>query len=74
MNTNEEIRDWYAGQALTGLLSDGFPDSKPAAARAAFDYAEAMMVEREKRNAAAIHVASMTEREKQNAATPDSTL
>jgi hypothetical protein len=52
MNTDEEIRDWYAGQALTGILSNpGNVTRGPrAVAPDAFDYAEAMMAERKKRN------------------------
>jgi hypothetical protein len=48
------LRDWFAGQALTGMLShqsaasiDG-PASDIFVAGAAFQFADAMMVERER--------------------------
>jgi hypothetical protein len=49
--TDEQIRDWYAGVALAGLMS---PQSVPtptlnAIAHIAFDIADAMMAEREER-------------------------
>lgn len=52
MNTDEEIRDWYAGQALVGLLSA--PSQYPVTPNdghvaRAFDIADAMMKERQKR-------------------------
>lgn len=54
MNTDEEIRDWYAGQALAGLLagagsSSQYPINTEVLVKRAFDYADFMMIERKKR-------------------------
>jgi hypothetical protein len=41
-----DLRDWFAGQALAGLLADGrAPESAPASA---YWIADAMMTERKK--------------------------
>ena len=47
------LRDWYAGMALQGWLSSFGPDdscNKKETALFAFDMADAIMKEREKRN------------------------
>jgi len=44
------LLDWFAGQALTGLLSDGDPDpSHSEFATGAYQIADAMMNERKRR-------------------------
>lgn len=70
MNTDKEIRDWYAGQALLGLLADCSLSNTQAedVAKACFDYAEAMMAERQKRNIAAQKAAMTAERQRNIAA------
>lgn len=40
------LRDWFAGQALTGLLAERSL-AAPAAATRAYEYADAMIAERE---------------------------
>ena len=43
------LRDWFAGQALSGLLSDDVkPGDVDAAAKIAWDIADAMLAAREK--------------------------
>ena len=45
------LRDWFAGQALAGLLSEGeYMDERPVAFRA-YVYADAMLAAREAPNA-----------------------
>jgi len=46
------LLDWFAGQALAGLLSDETIErlQPEGYAKAAYDYAEAMIEERTKRN------------------------
>lgn len=39
------LRDWFAGQALVGLVSD---EVTASAARSAYEYADAMLTERAK--------------------------
>lgn len=44
------LRDWFAGQALSGIVSlggDGFSLSEQDSARWAYKYADAMMSERD---------------------------
>lgn len=40
------LRDWFAGQALTGLLAGGTPDDAHVVARCAYFVADAMLAER----------------------------
>ena len=46
------LRDWFAGQALAGILAGGFADTVPhddvecPAVTFAYQYADAMLVER----------------------------
>ena len=47
-NTGMSLLDYFAGQALLHTAKVGM-DSKHYAAKCAYDYAEAMMAEREKR-------------------------
>lgn len=47
------LRDWFAGQALAGFTSIAFDDGDPImgaadAAKAAYNYADAMLAERMK--------------------------
>ena len=44
------LRDWYAGQALRSLSnwSDSKNNAQEAVAKACYDYADAMLKEREK--------------------------
>jgi hypothetical protein len=47
-----DLRDWFAGQALAGYFAcfagDGMPIPKPNnAAKAAYEYADAMLAQRE---------------------------
>ena len=42
------LRDWFAGQALPGLVAHGWYDPEKAA-RLALDYADAMLAAREAR-------------------------
>lgn len=45
------LRDWFAGQALAGICGDGIPGSHHIAsqtARDAYEYADAMLLERQK--------------------------
>ena len=46
------LLDWFAGQALAGLLSDETIErcTPEGYAKSAYDYAEAMIEERKKRN------------------------
>jgi len=58
----EEMRDFYAGAALCGLLMGGWASSeawRPAVSRA-WDYAEGMMAERKRRKGARDAVNSTT--------------
>lgn len=41
--------DWFAGQALAGLLAKGLEGTWEAAAKASYDAADAMLVESDKR-------------------------
>jgi hypothetical protein len=43
------LLDYFAGQALTGLLADGSRGAYDAQARSAYRFAEAMIEERERR-------------------------
>lgn len=50
--TDEQIRDWYAGEALAGICFgfQGIPhEHEGAVAKACFDIADSMMSERKKR-------------------------
>jgi hypothetical protein len=40
------LRDWFAGQALAGILASKYPGSTANVAMNAYAYAEAMMKER----------------------------
>lgn len=40
------LRDWFAGQALAGLLASEVADSAPSFAEEAFRFADAMLVAR----------------------------
>ncbi len=44
------LRDWFAGQALVGILADGAMVRKPPSdiAKMAYVFADAMLAEREK--------------------------
>lgn len=45
------LRDYFAGQALAGICGDGIPGSHHVAsqtARDAYEYADAMLLERQK--------------------------
>lgn len=44
------LRDYFAGQALVGLLADGLGNNCPDVARGAYGVADAMMAERAKGN------------------------
>lgn len=44
------VLDWFAGRAMEGLVSSGVRDSQ-SIAHYAYNYAEAMLKERQKRNA-----------------------
>jgi len=48
--TGMDLRDWFAGQALMGLISYYGSEDKSAGARAAYDFADAMMAAREVKN------------------------
>ena len=52
--TGMTLRDWFAGQALAGLLSqpdfDSHHDDAEDMARDLYEMADAMLAEREKRN------------------------
>ena len=41
------IRDWFAGQALAGIIADGEVFGGKEVARASFEYADAMLKARE---------------------------
>ena len=44
--TEEEMRDWFAGQALIGLIKEGFNEfgnAQHAYAQMAYEFADAMM-------------------------------
>jgi len=43
-----ELRDWFAGMALNGRLSDGTCRSAPLMAKEAYEYADAMIEQRNK--------------------------
>lgn len=47
-NNGMTLRDWFAGMALQGLLSDNINASHDDFAKHAFKYADAMLAEREK--------------------------
>lgn len=42
------FRDWFAGQGLSGLLADPHVIDRQNAARAAYEFADALLAEREK--------------------------
>ena len=44
-----ELRDWFAGQALVGLLAHGSRGDSSATATQAYEYADAMMKAREQK-------------------------
>ena len=53
MTTDKEVRDWFAGQALIGLVANPNNKGTPTGvSKTSFDIAEAMMAERRKRNVA----------------------
>jgi hypothetical protein len=45
-----DLRDWFAGQALVGLLAHGSRGDSSATATQAYEYADEMMKEREIKN------------------------
>ena len=47
------LRDWFAGQALTGLLADSNASSKSLYVKDAYDLADAMLVVRERKGGVA---------------------
>ena len=47
-NQGMTLRDYFAGQALAGLLAIDEPCTAPAIARVAYDYADAMIEARNK--------------------------
>lgn len=53
MKSDKELRDCFAGYALTGIMASGKSFDAKLAAMCAFECAEAMMAERQKRNVAA---------------------
>jgi hypothetical protein len=52
MRSGMTLRDWFAGQVLAGLLADGDFHSADGAAACAYEYADAMLAERDKDGAA----------------------
>lgn len=48
IGTGMSLRDWFAGQALTGMLAGGFANGSQASAFA-YMYADTMLAERAKR-------------------------
>lgn len=42
-----DLRDWFAGQALVGMISGGWPGGDAQCARACYNLADAMLAARE---------------------------
>jgi len=51
MQDGMTLRDWFAGQALAGLLAHASGEDPHKAPEMAYRLADAMLAEREKRNA-----------------------